>query len=144
MQIGWATVEAIAQTRAIDCWYFFPLMGLYRQAANLAPNIDTCKRERLNWLLGGSEWERAWYSTPHGPFDLFGGRAEAIRIADVAATERFVNEAGERSAGVAALSEATRKGHSSSQSRIPAPHRWRGELPIRFFAAPSQPGFSWE
>lgn len=65
-------------------------MGLYRQAANLAPNIDTCKRERLNWLLGGSEWERAWYSTPHGPFDLFGGRAEAIRIADVTATERFV------------------------------------------------------
>jgi len=41
-------------------------------------------------LLGGSEWERAWYSTPHGPFDLFGGRAEAIRIADVTATERFV------------------------------------------------------
>jgi three-Cys-motif partner protein len=48
MQIGWATVEAIARTRAIDCWYFFPLMGLYRQAANLAPNIDGRKREGLN------------------------------------------------------------------------------------------------
>jgi three-Cys-motif partner protein len=90
MQIGWETVEAIARTRAIDCWYFFPLMGLYRQAANSAPDINERKQERLNWVLGTSEWRRAWYSTPHGPFDLFGDPAEAIRIADVDAIERFV------------------------------------------------------
>jgi three-Cys-motif partner protein len=90
MQIGWTTVEAIARTRAIDCWYFFPLMGLYRQAANLAPSIDARKRAQLNWVLGTPEWERAWYSTPHCPVDLLGDPAEAVRIADVAATERFV------------------------------------------------------
>jgi three-Cys-motif partner protein len=90
MQIGWKTLEAIARTRAIDCWYFFPLMGLYRQAANLAPNIDESKRARLNRVLGTSEWELAWYGTPHGPFDLLGAPAEAVRIADVTAIERFV------------------------------------------------------
>jgi three-Cys-motif partner protein len=51
MQIDWITVEAIAWTRAIDCWYFFPLMGLYRQAANFAPNIEERRRERLNRVL---------------------------------------------------------------------------------------------
>jgi len=90
MQIGWLTIEAIARTRAIDCWYFFPLMGLYRQAANLAPGVDEHKRARLNWVLGTAEWESAWYSTPHGPTDLFGDPAETIRIADVTAIERFV------------------------------------------------------
>jgi three-Cys-motif partner protein len=90
MQIGWPTIEAIARTRAIDCWYFFPLMGLYRQAANSAPDIDQKKRARLNWVLGTSAWEGEWYSTPHGPLDLFGEAAEVVRIADVNAIERFV------------------------------------------------------
>jgi three-Cys-motif partner protein len=82
MQIGWTTVEEIARTRAIDCWYFFPLMGLYRQAANLAPGIDERKRARHDWVLGTSEWRRAWYSTLHGPFDLLGDPADAVRIAE--------------------------------------------------------------
>jgi len=90
MQIDWATVEAIARTRAIDCWYFFPLMGLYRQAANSAPNIDNHKRRRLNRVLGTTEWELDWYSTPHGPVDLFRNPADSIRIADVNAIERSV------------------------------------------------------
>jgi three-Cys-motif partner protein len=90
MQIGWPTVEAIARTRAIDCWYFFPLMGLYRQAANLAPDVDQKKRDRLDWVLGSADWEHEWYSTPHGPLDLLGDLAEAVRVADVNAIERFV------------------------------------------------------
>ena len=144
MQIGWTTVEAIARTRAIDCWYFFPLMGLYRQAANLAPSIDARKRAQLNWVLGTPEWERAWYSTPHGPVDLLGDPAEAVRIADVAAIERFVKarlenvfEGGVLEPRRSMVSVATRWDHYSSQSRIPSPHRWQGGLPVRSFAAPS-------
>jgi three-Cys-motif partner protein len=90
MQIDWATVEAIAVTESLDLWYFFPLMGLYRQAANAAPAIDANKRARLNRVLGTEDWERAWYDTPHGLTDLFGQTEEAVRTADAGAIERYV------------------------------------------------------
>jgi three-Cys-motif partner protein len=90
MEVDWPTVEAIAATESLDLWYFFPLMGLYRQAANNAPAIDATKRARLNRVLGTDEWERAWYGTPHGPTDLLGETADAIRTVDVDAIERYV------------------------------------------------------
>jgi hypothetical protein len=65
-------------------------MGLYRQAANRAPAIDATKRAQPNRVLGTSEWEQAWYGTPHGSTDLFGQTEEAIRTADVDAIERYV------------------------------------------------------
>ncbi len=90
MQIDWQTVETIAATEALDCWYFFPLMGLYRQAANAAPDIDEAKRAGLNRVLGTDDWESAWYGKPHGPTDLFGDPADAVRTADINAIERYV------------------------------------------------------
>jgi len=90
MEVDWATVEAIAATESLDVWYFFPLMGLYRQAANKAPAIDATKRARLTGVLGTEDWEPAWYATPHGPTDLLGDTEEAVRTADVAAIERYV------------------------------------------------------
>jgi three-Cys-motif partner protein len=90
MEVEWGTVETIAATRALDLWYFFPLMGLYRQAANDVIAIDANKRARLNRVLGTDEWERAWYGTPHGMTDLLDDPQTAIRTADVNAIERYV------------------------------------------------------
>jgi three-Cys-motif partner protein len=90
MEIKWATVESIAATQSLDLWYFFSLMGLYRQAANSPLAIDANKRARLNSVLGTDQWESEWYTTPHGPTDLFGEAADAIRTADVDAIERYV------------------------------------------------------
>jgi len=90
MEVEWATVEAIATTRALDLWYFFPLMGLYRQAANASPSIDEHKRVRLNRVLGSTEWERVWYDRPHGLTDLLADPQAAIRTADVNAIESYV------------------------------------------------------
>jgi three-Cys-motif partner protein len=56
MEVEWATVEAIADTQALDLWYFFPLMGLYRQAANDAVAIGANKRARLKRVLGTDDW----------------------------------------------------------------------------------------
>jgi three-Cys-motif partner protein len=64
MEIDWSTVAAIATTKSLDLWYFFSLMGLYRQAANRAPAIDATKRAQPNRVLGTSEWEQAWYGPP--------------------------------------------------------------------------------
>jgi three-Cys-motif partner protein len=90
MEVQWATVEAIAATRALDLWYFFPLMGLYRQAANDVVDIDANKRARLNRVLGTDEWERAWYGIPHGGTDLFDDPQTATRTANVNTIERYV------------------------------------------------------
>jgi three-Cys-motif partner protein len=90
MQVDWATVEAIAATQSLDVWYFFPLMGLYRQAANLAVKISPRKRARLIKVLGTDEWEAVWYDKPHGPTDLFDRTAEAVRTADVNGIEAYV------------------------------------------------------
>jgi three-Cys-motif partner protein len=90
MEVDWATVEEIARTESLDLWYWFSLMGLYRQAANDAIDIDPKKRARLNRVLGTDDWERAWYDTPHGPTDLLDDPQTAIRTADVNAIERYV------------------------------------------------------
>jgi three-Cys-motif partner protein len=90
MEVDWATVEEIARTESLDLWYWFSLMGLYRQAANDAVDIDPKKRARLNRVLGTDDWERAWYDTPHGPTDLLDDPQTAIRTADVNAIERYV------------------------------------------------------
>jgi three-Cys-motif partner protein len=90
MEVEWETIKAIAATQAIDLWYFFPLMGLYRQASREIVAIDGVKRNRLNSVLGSSDWEAAWYSTPHGTSDLFEDPTLSIRTAEVNAIEKYV------------------------------------------------------
>jgi three-Cys-motif partner protein len=92
MEVHWATVQAIAATESLDLWYFFPLMGLYRQAANAAPSIDNHKREQLNKVLGTNDWERDWYGTPHGDRDLFDDAQTPIRMVDLDTIERYVKK----------------------------------------------------
>lgn len=90
MEVDWNTVEAIAKTRAVDLWYFFPLMGLYRQASRDIVAIDRTKREKLNRVLGTTDWEKEWYQTPSGSTDLFDDPVNAIRTADVSKIESYV------------------------------------------------------
>jgi three-Cys-motif partner protein len=71
MEVEWPTIKAIAQTEALDVWYLFPLMGIYRQAAKNAVAIDDNKRALITRVLGTDEWEDAWYDTPHGRKDMF-------------------------------------------------------------------------
>ena len=44
MDVEWATLKAVAATRAIDVWYLFPLSGFYRQATRRSRDIDPSKR----------------------------------------------------------------------------------------------------
>jgi three-Cys-motif partner protein len=92
MEVDWETVETIARTEACDVWYFFPLMGLYRQAAREIVDIDDVKRDRLNRILGTPDWEKAWYSFDRAPTDLFDDPSTAVRTADVSAIERYVRD----------------------------------------------------
>lgn len=89
MEVEWATLEAIAQTKAIDVWFLFPLSGLYRQAARSFADIDESKRAALTRMFGSEQWINELY---HGERrnDLFGSTFDIVRSADVAGLDRYV------------------------------------------------------
>lgn len=71
--VGWETIKAIARTN-LDLWYLFPLSGVYRNAPNDHAQLTPDKRSTLNYILGTTEWEGAFYGVPpgRGDLDLFG------------------------------------------------------------------------
>jgi three-Cys-motif partner protein len=61
MQVKWDTVQAIADTEAIDLWILFPLgIGANRLLTNDG-NIPDGWRQRLNDVFGTEEWEDRFY-----------------------------------------------------------------------------------
>lgn len=94
-QVSWETLRAIAGTQAVDLWYFFSLMSLYRQAAHDPAAIDAHKRASLDRLLGTSDWEGYLYGTapPSPQASLFEmDNDEVRRRADVDALESFAGD----------------------------------------------------
>ena len=93
MEVEWETLKAIAETRAIDVWYLFPLSGLYRQAARNINSVDEVKRRALTRMLGTDEWERELYSPLQSLQTLLDGLdpiETRQRNADVAGLEAYV------------------------------------------------------
>ena len=69
-QVSWETVEAIADTRKIDCWILFPLMAVTR----LMPTDEEPSglwADRLDRVFGGREFWQGTYRDPLQP-SLFG------------------------------------------------------------------------
>lgn len=92
MEVSWQTVEAIAKTEALDCWYFFPLSGLYRNAPHDPAKLDAGKQTSLDRVLGASDWRTRWYEHQTLTKDLLETQAEAVRRTDVDAIEAYVKE----------------------------------------------------
>lgn len=92
MEVEWSTVEAVAATQALDCWYFFPLSGLYRNAPHDPAKLEASKEEKLDRLLGTPNWRERWYQHSIAPKDMFETETEAVRRADVDAIEAYVSE----------------------------------------------------
>ena len=91
MHVEWATLQAIANTGAIDVWYLFPYAGLYRQAANNADALDAGKEASLTRVLGTDEWRQALYVQKRQT-DLFGGDDGDERSADLRKILDFVSK----------------------------------------------------
>ncbi|MES0074682.1 three-Cys-motif partner protein TcmP [Mesorhizobium sp. M0058] len=94
MQVEWETLQAIANTKAVDVWYLFSLSGLYRQAARNIEAVDPTKRRALTRMLGTDAWEQELYSSvDQGQHDIFSGLEQPEirqRHADVAGLEAYV------------------------------------------------------
>jgi three-Cys-motif partner protein len=91
LEVDWETIEAIANTRAIDLWYLFSLSGLYRQAALDLDAVDEHKAARLTACLGTDGWEQAFYCE-NKQHDFFKDTPGQHRHADVDVMEKFVKE----------------------------------------------------
>lgn len=61
MQVKWDTVEAIADTRAIDLWVLFPLGIGANRLLTRDGNIPDGWRRRLTEVFGTVEWEDRFY-----------------------------------------------------------------------------------
>lgn len=95
MEVAWETLKTIAQTKAIDVWFLFPLSGLYRQAARNISAVDDIKRRALTTMLGTDEWENELYSAVPPITDLLGtleAPEERQRNADVSGLEQYVKK----------------------------------------------------
>lgn len=91
MEVKWPILEEIANTKAIDLWYLFPLSGLYRQAARDSRSLDKSKEKILDELLGTTEWRTAFYEVP-SQSDLFESAPAKVRTAEWDDLLKYVRE----------------------------------------------------
>lgn len=91
MQVEWATIEAVAQTHAIDLWVLFPLgVAVTRLLTRHDPPPAPWSRA-LTRTLGTEEWRRVFYRTD-AQRGLFGSREVHTREADFDKVGRFFVE----------------------------------------------------
>ena len=60
MNLKWASLQAIAKTKAFDVWYLFPLSALNRVLQKRG-NIPPKTKEKISGLLGTTGWEKEIY-----------------------------------------------------------------------------------
>lgn len=91
MQVEWPTIEAIARTKAIDLWLLFPLGIGVNRLLTRSGDIPEAWQDRLNRLLGTTQWYDEFYRVESTP-DLFGGDNERVIKASTATIGRYFNE----------------------------------------------------
>lgn len=63
LSVKWQTLKLLANTRAVDVWYLFPLEGVSRQLAHDFDKIDANKQLSLDQIFGTPNWRRDLYET---------------------------------------------------------------------------------
>ena len=100
MQVDWKTIEAIAETKAIDLWYLFPISGVARlltKDGKMEPEWEN----RLNLIFGKTDWRDAFY-TRGQTIDLFSEESGLQKTADYSGiAQYFINRLSSVFAGVA-------------------------------------------
>lgn len=89
MEVHWTTIQAIAETKAIDLWLLFPLgIGVNRMLPKHG-QFPPGWRRRLNLIFGEPDWYAAFYET-HATPSLFGETDEiAVKRADYSAISNY-------------------------------------------------------
>jgi three-Cys-motif partner protein len=80
MQVDWATVEALANTKAVDLWLLFPLGVAVNRLLTRAGPPPTAWADALTRIFGTGDWQAAFYPK-HDEQTLFG--VESVQRKDV-------------------------------------------------------------
>ncbi len=72
MQIDWATIQAIASTRAIDMWVLFPLMAVNRLLTRDQAKMQQGWGDRLTRIFGTVDWRGKTLRVARELQDIFG------------------------------------------------------------------------
>jgi three-Cys-motif partner protein len=81
MDVEWATIEAIAQTHAIDLWLLFPLGQAVNRLLTRSGPPEEAWAQRLTQMFGTEAWKNAFYRAPTQG-TLFGGATALEKEAD--------------------------------------------------------------
>jgi len=60
MQIDWATIEALAKTKAVDLWLLYPVSAINRLLSREGVRFEQWKA-RLDRVFGGTDWFEIFY-----------------------------------------------------------------------------------
>lgn len=91
MQVDWATIEAVAKTKAVDLWLLFPLGIGVNRLLKKSGDIPESWRARLNGLLGNENWYDELYKITTTK-DLFGNQLEHVEKATMETIGKYFNE----------------------------------------------------
>jgi len=92
MQVNWETIKAIANTKAIDLWYLFPLgIGVNRLLNKDAGKIPASWEIKLNNIFGTNEWKDAFYDKKQRS-TLFGNETKIVKDTDFVKISKFIVE----------------------------------------------------
>jgi three-Cys-motif partner protein len=88
MQVDWATIEAMADTKSIDLWILFPLgVGVNRLLVKQRPPAASWA-VRLTRIFGTDTWRKAFYQES-SQADLFSTTPDLIKDADFTAIATY-------------------------------------------------------
>jgi len=82
MQVDWATMKAIADTKAIDVWVLFPLGIAVNRLLRRDGKIQENWRKRLDRIFGTEEWYDHFYEKGKQE-NLFNSEITYEKIADI-------------------------------------------------------------
>jgi three-Cys-motif partner protein len=83
MQVEWATIEAIAQTKAVDLWYLFPLGVAVNRLLTRSDPPSGGWADALTRIFGTTAWREVFYRRRE-ELTLFGGELTEEKEADFA------------------------------------------------------------
>ena len=90
MEVKWQTIEAIANTKAIDLWLLFPLGVAVNRLLRKDSQIGESIRKTLNEFFGTADWFDEFYNEEDA--SLFENSSKLSKVADWDAIENYFIE----------------------------------------------------
>ena len=88
MAVKWKTIEAIANTQAIDLWILFPLGMAVNRLLRNDGQIDLAVQNTLNEFFGAEDWFEEFYREDETP-SLFENLPGQQKVADCDSIETY-------------------------------------------------------